>query len=213
MNILSKINNSRKIILEMLELRDYDISKYNNYNLDQLSVMFNVVDKKISAEMSPMDIITDNNSSDKKMYIKYLLFSKIRTNNLKDLIDNMIESTVSNGDDIIFIVKDSINNKESFELLFELYLGSNNNFIQIFCIDDLLTNITKHVLNPKMRIISNEEKKNLMSKYKLDSLDQLPIIKKIDPLGKFYGMKKGDVCEILRPSETSGIYKSYRLCD
>ena len=29
---------------------------------------------------------------------------------------------------------------------------------------------------------------------------------------KFYGMKRGDLAEITRPSVTGGIYKNYRYC-
>ena len=32
-------------------------------------------------------------------------------------------------------------------------------------------------------------------------------------LKEFYGVRKGDLCEIIRPSETSGIYINYRYCE
>ena len=77
----------------------------------------------------------------------------------------------------------------------------------------LMVNITKHMLVPPLRILSDDEKAKIVETYRLNTLTQLPIILKSDPVAKFYGVRKGDLCEIIRPSETSGVYINYRYCE
>ena len=111
-----------------------------------------------------------------------------------------------------FIVNDKINNIETFYALFEQLYLSDKVFIQLFDLNKLLINITKHELVPKMRIVSEEEKLAVKEKYNVENMSNLPIILSYDPVAQFYGVKKGDLCEIIRKSETSGEYKAYRYC-
>ena len=210
MNIISKIFNTKKTILEMLELRKFETDKHKNFNLDEIDTMYRSMDKKISHENSPLDFNCVN--EDNICYIKFVLFTKLRLANLKTLINNMIDEYVKEGDTIIFIVKDKINNIELFDSSLNVYLENNNIIIQIFWMDTLLFNITKHELVPPMRILNLEEKNELLKKANINNFIQLPLILKNDPVAKFYGLKKGHVVEITRPSPTAGIYKNYRYC-
>jgi DNA-directed RNA polymerase subunit H len=71
-------------------------------------------------------------------------------------------------------------------------------------------NVFKHELVPAHRILSEEEKKELLKKYGVTPA-KLPKILSIDPVAKALGAKVGDVIEITRKSPTAGEAKYYRL--
>ncbi|MCD6559541.1 DNA-directed RNA polymerase subunit H [Palaeococcus sp. (in: euryarchaeotes)] len=71
-------------------------------------------------------------------------------------------------------------------------------------------NIFDHELVPEHRILSDEEKAELLKKYNI-KLSQLPQIKASDPAVEELGAKPGDIIEIKRKSPTAGIYYYYRI--
>ena len=70
--------------------------------------------------------------------------------------------------------------------------------------------ITKHYLVPKHVILSEEEKKELLEKYKV-SLSDLPKIKISDPALKNLNVKPGDVVKIIRNNSWIGEEIYYRV--
>jgi DNA-directed RNA polymerase subunit H len=70
--------------------------------------------------------------------------------------------------------------------------------------------ITKHYLVPKLVILSEEEKKELLEKYKV-SLSDLPKIKISDPALKNLNVKPGDVVKIIRNNSWIGEEIYYRV--
>ena len=69
--------------------------------------------------------------------------------------------------------------------------------------------ILEHFLVPKHRVLSPEEAKAVLEKYRVKP-HQLPYILASDPVVKAIGAKPGDIIEIIRDSPTAGKAIYYR---
>ena len=211
MSFSNKLFMSRGIILELLRDRGVDTSEYENYTQNEIDIMFKNVSVK-SRDLNTLDIkLRDSNGNN--VIVKYLLTSKIRFSNMINNTETLIEDEIINDKDtVIFIIKDKLSSDETLEEYFKSIYDKKQIFCQYFWINSLTLNITKHEKVPKHIILNNSEKEDLVKKCQINSLDKLQYIKKTDPVAKYYGMKEGDICKIIRSSESAGLYINYRLC-
>jgi DNA-directed RNA polymerase I, II, and III subunit RPABC1 len=143
--------------------------------------------------------------------VLYLKNEKFKTSDFKK-----ITADIKTKYNLLFVIlKENLteNNKNTTHSL----LQDISHEYQIFNIKELQTNITKHILQPKFEVISdNEDIKEIYSKYGLlidDKLKQaFPFILKNDPVSRYFGLKPGNLLKIIKHSETSGEYVCYRVC-
>ena len=193
----------------MLNDRGFDTTKYDNFSREQIDILYKT-NPKVTKDINPIDIELNQKT---KLLIKYMLTSKIRVNNIQNVLDEILEDgNYNENDTVILIIKDKLTSQEAIEMYFDIIYDTKKVFVQLFNLDMLMYNVSKHVKVPKHEIVSKEEKDAVFKKYNLETFDQLPVILKIDPVAKYYGMKRGDVVKITIPSETHGMFVKHRYC-
>jgi len=73
-------------------------------------------------------------------------------------------------------------------------LQSTEMTFELFSVDDLQINITKHILQPKFQLLTNNETDKMTQQYLL----KFGTLKKEDPICRFYNFQKGNIIKIIR---------------
>ena len=202
MEIDTIINNLK----EMLLMRNDNIDEFDEHEVD--------IDR--DEFYNDRDIIEFNTNN---TTLIFALTKKLR----KNIIDELKE----HEDDISLFVK-KYNNKLNIILIFnndtistplitqlnkyDKILQKKGGMIQYFQIKQLLFNPTKHVLVPEHIKLSSEEAKLIMEKYMIKSKLQMPMIPHNEVIAKWLGLKQGDIVQIKRYNENSGLSYYYRCC-
>lgn len=105
------------------------------------------------------------------------------------------------GNELVIIVKENITPRVSN------ILQVMESSVQLFCMDELLINITEHNLVPKHELMTDNEKKALLNFYKCAEND-FPTILDTDPMVKYYNWKIGSCIRIHRQGYYYRIVKS-----
>ena len=200
---ISKIFNSRKIILTQANHKGYDVSDYDNFSINEIAILH--TNKKL-------DLLLTNKKTQKKMYIKYHLTTKIRNNHIYDYIEDLynIDEVLDKSDDLVIVTKEKLN--DNLIKFLDILYKQQGYFVNIYNFNDFLYNILDNALVPPHRVLSLEEKNELKQKYNIQKDHQFPEISRFDPVAVVYGIRPGEVFEIIRSSPTSLKTKYYRLC-
>ena len=209
--IVGTIYKSRATILELLREQKYDVSDYDNFGVNEIHAMYTNKDAPKLLDM--ICSLNNGNAEQKKVYVKYHLGKTLRVENIQDYVDDLfhIEKVLNKKTDtLIIIIKQEIN--QTLMNILNEFWDKNKVFVIIFTLERLLFNILQHQYVPKHTILNKDEKAELLKKFNINNVKQLPDISRFDPVAQAIGMRPGDVCCIERPSKTAIISKYYRHC-
>ena len=138
-----------------------------------------------------------------RLYFEYLEGLKLIANDIGSFFSKMKDAKADSGIIVISGILSSQAKQKLADINIELQ-------VECFNISELMVNITEHTYVPKHILLTAEQKKELLKRYRIKE-NQLPKILRNDPVAKYLGLKRGDVVKIIRDSETAGRYVTYRI--
>ena len=177
----SNLIKSRETIIEMLNDRGYKLTNYSiEITLDEI---------KESYTKNKINLSTQDGKINTIFWDEPLNISKINNHITKLKKDNLNLVLVilgrNNVDDEI-----TISQKRNLDSIF----GKIN--YEIFYIDELVFNITKHHYVPTHILLNEKESEIIYNSYGKN----LPLIDKSDIIVRYYGGKIGNIFKIIRPN-------------
>ena len=196
------IYNSRKNILDILKLRGFDTSKYDNFDINEINIL---------SEKNELDMLVSD-SSNKKVYIKYYINKLIKTQNIFSIVDDLfhLENVLTKNDDLIIIIKDEPNDTLNQNIK-DIWM-SDNIYTSLINIKRLQFNILEHTYVPKHEALSKNEINDFKKSYNIMNDKEIPDISYFSPVSIVMGFRPGDIIKITRNSPTSINSIFYRIC-
>jgi len=202
-SFIISIYNSRKILLEILQERGFNITKYSNFGITEIGILL---------ENNQLDMLLENDNTKKKIYVKFYISKLIKPQNIYDIVEDLfhIETILEKKDDLMIIIKDEPNDT-MMENIKDIWV-SENIYVSLLNIKRLQFNILKHKLVPKHTLLTLIEKEQFMKKYNVMDKSQIPDISFFSPVSIVLGIRPDDVVKIERNSRTAIQSDFYRVC-
>jgi len=184
---------ARKIIVEMLRDRGYthaDMIPADSYK--ELNSYYNG---------DPKILYMHGYHQDYKIRIQFSSGNKVGIQSIRGMIKN------SKNDDcksLILIHRNNVTNPAKGELKKTAFP------VELFDINELQVNITKHDLSPSYECLTVDQKNILLTKQKWNISD-LPRLLRTDPICRYFAYPIGSVVKIRGSSVEGGIDTSFRV--
>jgi DNA-directed RNA polymerases I, II, and III subunit RPABC1 len=192
----------RKTCLKMLSKRGYMVDEASiNMTTDQFKQKFgdNPTGEALTILAEKVDDPAD------QIFVFFPEEEKVGVKPLKTYYKRMQDENVTRG---IIVVKVSMT---PFSKTAMKELAMRGFRMETFNYGELLVDITEHKLVPEHIVLTEQQKLELLDRYRLKP-SQLPRIQITDPIARYFGLKQQQVVKIIRPSETAGRYITYRIC-
>lgn len=216
-----------QIVLEMLQQRGYQTSGYSVPTREEINEMGNV------GQCEPI-VVTHLQDPDMMTEVHFLVFKNTKNKELDKFLKERLNEIEANISEVVGLESDDdVSKKEEIKMLkskrtiviitkeepsdnvwavADDFFRQHRIYVQVFFIESLMFNITKHELVPLHEVVTPEEEKEIKTMFKITNKSKLHLIRHRDPPAMFIGLRPGQICRVTRSSETSGIHIVYRYC-
>ena len=192
---MDSFKNFKKVVintLKMLKERGYNTKPYEKFLTDEKLVElyhkddFELIIQPLKKNIKYLDIL----------HVRFSVHCKPSYDDIKSLIYDLIKIDDNNE-----LVTDDTQTRDIL-LVFSLPVKTDrfkHDRIQILEYNDLLFNKIDHTFVPRHEIIRcPQEIKRLIDYFKVSNKYRFPLMRKLDPISKYYNAKKGDMFKITR---------------
>ena len=203
---VSALFKSRNILLQLLARQGLDVSNYTDYGVAEVQTMYanNQLDMLLMTEKDVHPA--------RKVYVKYYLAKTLRRENINHMIDDLfyLEQVLQPTDTLIIVMKQEVNDTV-IGILNEIW-EKDRIFIVVHSLDRLQFNLLEHQYVPEHIVLTEAEQADVLKKYNITDMKQMPSISRYDPVALAIGLRPGQICRITRSSKTSVTTYFYRYC-
>jgi len=205
---LSQLSRVYKTVINMLKKRGFtDFESGIIENVENIDLTFSKEQLTIIASKDNEDIDNEEyENTTEKIIVFFSEEDKLGVKSLKNYYNKMTNLDIINA---IIVVKENATSFAKNDIL-EVSRSENPLYIEIFLENQLVFDITEHVLQPKFRKLSKKEKNEFLQKMDIKET-QIAKMLTSDPIARFYNFKEKDIIEIIEISETGGYYTKYRI--
>jgi DNA-directed RNA polymerase subunit H (RpoH/RPB5) len=204
---------SRKTLLKILESRGYVTKAYEKFGPIEISAMASA-STGAGATAFRMDLQRPTAANGiTRCRVEYSI------NRVKNRISGFLEGIVGDENEnpfdpatteLIVVLLEPV--VEAFHTASMTALASKSLRVNFFQAHTIVNNPMDHVLVPKHELLPASEHAEFLAKNKIKKAN-IPLIKfHEDMIARVMGLQPGDIVKIIRPSQASGEYISYRIC-
>ncbi|KAI5410796.1 DNA-directed RNA polymerase V subunit 5C isoform X2 [Lathyrus oleraceus] len=183
----------RRTLMEMLRDRGYNVSESDlTLTLPEFRSRFGQFPKPEALGV----IVSHRSNPSNKVQVVFRGTDAISKKTLKEIYSQIVDH--GNPSRLILVVQSKMTSCARKDLEICQYK-----------LNDLMVNVTKHVLQPKYEILTANEKQELLKKYRVEE-KQLPLMQRTDAIASYFGLEKGQVVKISHSGEMFNSLVTYR---